>query len=196
MKLLRRGVLAIVLLVALLFAPLVYFVITTPIVDIENARPSDAALIFGALVSDGKISPLHEERLNAGQELLDEQIAGIVVVSNSARAAKIMQQYLVNQGVAPHQIIIDGKADKTPDTCRNEMSSNPQRSVIMISQRFHLPRVALQCRNIGITGQYLAADRFPRRSSGLWTKIRVRTYRYSREAVLIWAELLGLYQKA
>ncbi len=194
MKILRLGAIVVALLAALLFAPLAYLMVTTPIVDIENARPADAALIFGALVSDGKISPLHEERLKAGQMLLDGQIVGIVIVSNSVHAAKIMERYLVNQGVARHQIQVDGAADKTPDTCRNELSSNPPRSVIMISQRFHLPRVALQCRNIGITGQYFAADRLPRRSAGIWTKIRVRTYRYSREAVLICAEISGLYQ--
>lgn len=186
----------IVMLAALVFAPLIYLVVTTPVVGIESVRPSDAALIFGALVSDGTISPLHEERLKAGQILLEKQIVGVVVVSNSLRAANIMEQYLLNQGVAQHQIEIDGNADKTPDTCRNELSSDMKRSVIMISQRFHLPRLALQCANIGITGQYLAADRIPRHSPGLWTKIRVRTYRYSREAVLIWAEILGIYPKS
>ena len=168
---------------------------TTPTLDLQEAQPADAALVFGAVVRNGVISPLHAERLDAASALYERGIIPEIVVSNQQLAAKFMRDYLITKDVPEHAIRLDGRAERTPDTCRAEARRAQPRRVIMISQRFHLPRLALQCRNLGVQGQYLMADSSTRAPASFWTRLKVRSTRTAREAALIWAELLGLYPR-
>ncbi|WP_172329985.1 YdcF family protein [Mangrovicoccus sp. HB161399] len=182
--------------VAVVFGPLVWLWLTVPIETVETARPAEAALVFGALVRDGAISPLHAERLETGIALLDAGKTGVIVVSNAERAASIMKDYLLERGVPEARIEVDGEALSTPDTCVSEAARAEPRSVQLVSQAYHLPRIALQCRRLGVRGQYVAAIRKEGdEGTSLWTKIRVRSSRHTREALLVWAELLGQYRE-
>jgi len=180
------------------FAPLVWLYATTPIVTAEAARPADAALLFGAIVRDNSISPLHAERLDTGLDLYREGKVKVLVVSNAPRAAAVMAAYLRDHGVPEDRIEIDGTGEATPDTCVAEAARPGHRSVIMVSQRFHLPRIALQCRKLGVTGQYVAAmaDDGSDDGAGLgaWATLEIRAKRHVREAALVWTEVLGVYR--
>jgi len=185
--------------VALFWAPWLYLYATTPVEDFSTVRTADAAVVFGALVRNGAISPLHEERLLSAKRLADEGAVAGIVVSNSARAASFMVDYMISVGVDERLLDVDGAAIKTSDTCDRESAVGAGRSVVLISQSFHLPRLAFQCRRVGVTGQYLAAEKVhegPRVGVPLWTKIRVRGERYLREAALTWTVLFGVYDRA
>lgn len=152
--------------------------------------------MFGAIVRNGEISPLHEERLLAAKRLYDEGKVNVVVVSNASRAADFMADYLTNAGLPSEAVEIDGRAEKTSGTCLNEQAKQAGRRVILISQSFHLPRISLHCSRAGVEGQLLAAEKFhsgARVSVPLWTKLRVRGGRFVREAALTWSVLLGAY---
>ncbi len=194
MRYLKHTALGLALVAAIFFTPLAYLTLTTPIVTVKTAQPADTAIIFGAIVRDGNISPLHRERLEAGLALLQQDIAQTITVSNTQKAATIMSIWLSERGVLPQKIAVDGSAVTTSDTCRAVKGYTPGGGYILVSQRFHLPRIALQCRASGITGQYLAADNAntPERATAtLWTKLRIRSYRHTREAFLVWSVLIG-----
>lgn len=196
MKVLLRLVIRLGLLAAVFLAPLAVLMTHTAIVRADSSRQADAALIFGALVRDGQISPLHAERLDTGVALYNAGKVSKLVVSNAPRAAAIMADYLRDQGIPDTVIEIDANALKTPHTCANEMDRQGQRKTILISQRFHLPRIAYQCRKLGLTGQYVEADQPHHEVSAARSPVavlRVRTTRYVREAVLVWASLVGAY---
>lgn len=181
----------------LFWVPWLYYHVTTESVDLGSVSEADAAIVFGAIVRNGGISPLHEERLLSAKQLYDNNKIKIVVVSNSSRAAGIMSDYLVGQGVPEEAIEIDGRAEKTSETCVNEKAKGLERSVVLISQSFHLPRIAYHCAKAGITGQFFAAEKFhsgPRVDVPIWTKVRVRGLRYLREAALTWSVLIGAYE--
>lgn len=177
---------------ALLFAPLLFLHATTPIETVATARPADRAVIFGAVVRGGQISPLHADRLDTAIALWRAGKAPELVVSNAARAAQAMRAYLLRRGVPAGAIVVDGKAPSTPDTCVNQRSQ-PGARLILISQRFHLPRLALQCARRGITGQYIPAQHRTHATISPARRWSIRIYRQAREAVLVWLELLGLY---
>lgn len=182
--------------VILVFGPFVWLWVFTPVMAHQLARPADAALIFGALVRSESISPLHAERLDTAVALYDAGKVPVLVASNATRASEIMGAYLTTAGVPEGAIELDGQAQATPDTCVAEAARDTSRRVIMISQAYHLPRIALQCRKLGITGQYIRAERAtPHQDQSFGTKVRVRTTRYTREALLIWAEILGQYRR-
>ena len=184
-------------LLAVVYGPLLWLWATVPIVTPLEAKPADAALIFGALVRSETISPLHAERLDTGVDLFQRGVVPVVVVSNASLAAQVMADYLETQGVPREAIELDGLALATPDTCVAEAARAEPRRVILVSQAYHLPRIALQCRKLGVVGQYVSALREDRsvEEAAPWTKLRVRATRHTREALLIWAELLGQYRR-
>lgn len=190
---LRRWISVLVMLFALFFVPTAIMRLTHPMVLPSNADQADAALIFGAVVRQSTISPLHRERLDAGITLLSEGKVKHLVVSNRAKAAQVMRDYLLGQGVDAARIEMDIAAERTPDTCEYEIAKAEPRSLIFVSQKFHLPRIALQCRLVGLKGQLVIADDQDRPSPGLATLIRVRGKRLFREAFLTWGALLGTY---
>ena len=67
--------------------------------------------------------------------------------------------------------------------------------MIFISQRFHLPRIAQQCAGFQLDAQFLVADRDrPLQARTAVQTLVIRFWRHSREALLIWSEILGLYR--
>jgi len=184
------------ILAAILFAPLFYARLKYPASAIEDLVPADVALVFGALVRDGKISPLHEERLTAAIDLLNTGIIPGIVVSNTQVAAETMARYLKDHGVRDSAIEVDGQAVQTPDTCSFEVARNTPRTVIFISQGFHIPRLSLQCDWEGLKGQSLPAENFRASNAGdqpIWQVVRIRSSRHLREAFLTWVAVLGFY---
>jgi vancomycin permeability regulator SanA len=158
----------------------------------QTAPKADAALIFGAIVRDGTISPLHKERLDAGVALLKLEKVDTLVVSNAAAAAIVMRDYLISQGIPDTNIEMDTQAIRTPDTCAEE-HRKPKRTVAVISQKFHLPRIALHCKRYDLDTLFVVADSPNRPKAALLTLIRVRSRRFVREAIFTWGTLLGAY---
>lgn len=176
-------------------APLLYARVKYPASSAEDIDHADAAIVFGALVRDGRISPLHEERLRAAIDLLDRQVVQSIVVSNTRDAALRMALFLEDQGIPRTAIEIDDQAVKTPDTCRYEVSRGLERRVIFISQGFHIPRLSWLCEREGLSGQSLAAEAYRAADAGslpFWRVAQIRLHRHLREAVLFWAALVGL----
>ncbi len=196
MKTLRKLFVLLFLAFAVFAGPWAWQIWTTPILNSDQTQTADAALIFGAVVRRGDISPLHRERLDTGRALLNEKKVNTLVVSNAASAARTMRDYLVAMGVAEENIELDLKAIRTPDTCRAEASRAEKRKVVFVSQKFHLPRIALQCAKYDLDAQFVAADQKNRANLGTWTTVRVRTYRWLREAALIWGIWLNLYPES
>lgn len=192
-----KVVTALALVLAVFFAPLIKARITHPPTEIGQIAKADAALVFGALVRNGQISPLHAERLDAAIDLWRRQLVSRIVVSNAQQAALVMANYLKQAGVPDEVIEIDGHADQTPDTCRNEYARTDPRQVIFVSQGFHIPRLSMQCKWAGITGPALATEayRAPGSTLSTWETGLIRTKRHLREAALLWAATLGLYDR-
>ena len=193
-RILGLGLLAIVL----FWAPWLYLAQTTEIEDFETVEQAETAIVFGALVRNGAISPLHEERLLSAKRLHDEGLVDGIVLSNSARATGLMVDYMKSAGVQETALELDIKAIQTADTCDREQMVGAEREVILISQSFHLPRLAYQCKKRNVVGQYLAAEMVheaPRVNVPFMTKLRVRGKRYVREAALTWAVVLGIYER-
>lgn len=175
------------------FAPQVWIGSTLTTYSAETAPVSERAIVFGAVVRGGRISELHRERLLTGEALLTGSKAQTLVVSNTPDAATAMRTYLIERGVAADQIEIDATAETTGDSCRREASLNPGGSVLLVSQRFHLPRVQLMCRMAGLTGYAVAAARLDEPELSL-DVLMVRAQRFVREAGLTWLVLLRLYR--
>ena len=166
---------------------------------LESLPKADAALIFGAHLTDKKeLTPLLFERVEAGRILLEKGYVESLIVSNTPVAAEVMRLYLQEQGVGLQFIEIDHQAAFTTDSCHAEKKKFPQgRTVIFLSQGFHLPRLLYQCRQAGVSGigfQVEALGLVDRSKSSIFTRLTTRGRRYTREAALIWLAVLGIYR--
>lgn len=175
------------------FAPQAWIASTLTTYSAETAPVAERAIVFGALVREGRISDLHRERLLTGEALLAGEKARTLVVSNTPDAAAAMHGFLIERGVASDQIEIDDAAETTGDTCRREASLNPGDPVLLVSQAYHLPRLHFMCRAAGVTGYPVAATKLnePNLSLGV---VMLRAQRHVREAGLTWLVLLRLYR--
>lgn len=159
---------------------------------------SSAALVFGGLYDiDGPISEINRERLLGARELLWTNRVGSIVVSNTEAAARGMRDYLVEQQVSEAQIEVDTLAVKTPDTCRDELFTHPEkRRVVFVSHAYHLPRILYQCHKLGLEGTGFAADNIASAHRAAISPAQtfiIRVTRMHREAFFILATLLGFY---
>jgi len=163
--------------------------------DLPNA---DVAIIFGAGIhADGTLSEVTLERTVAGQLLLEKGIVDELVVSNTEVAAGAMKNYLLENGTPLDDISIDPFAVTTPDTCRYEKNQNEERTIIFLTQGYHLPRTMYQCGKLEVHG-----IGFPVESLNMIEKseltafetFSIRTTRIIREAALTWMSVLNLYE--
>ena len=110
----------------------------------------------------------------------------------------MMYEYILERGVDGADIIIDDKAVVTADSCRAEhVPELADANVVLVTQNFHLHRAILQCRKLGIHAYGYPAeysDSIDRSQTPFLTKISVRSHRFIRESVLVWAVIVGLYK--
>ena len=196
----KKLVLLFLFLIFLYWAPFIFISMrySSRIISDLHVLPSvDAALVFGANLSrDGGLTPLLRERVEAGRRLWVAGKASRLVISNTAHAAGVMRAYLIDAGLPGEIIEMDLLANRTPDTCHAERKAN-KRTVVFLSQGFHLPRLLLQCHYAGVQGIAFPVERLgiiDRTKTPLLKRYFIRGKRYSREAALTWLAVLGIYR--
>jgi len=196
MKTLKEGL---ALLFAIYWIPFLFiWANSLPKENIEALPSAEAVIIFGTLVRNNNVSALLKERLDTGIAIYSTKKAKQIVVSNMAKAAAVMKQYLIANGIPERAIVLDTTAEKTPDTCRNEKKKYPQqRKLIFVSQGYHLPRISYQCNKIGVLAVTFPAENIRRNRASLFSSFEVfsiRFKRYFREAGLTWLAFLNIYK--
>ncbi|GAB3840003.1 YdcF family protein [Hymenobacter jeollabukensis] len=141
----------------------------------DTARPADALLILGNTVNpDGQPSDRLRARLDKGLALYRAGLAPKIVVSGGLGReghyeGLAMGRYLVAQGVPRPAVIIDDLGKTTRASAQNFAVIARQRhfrSVIAVSQFYHLPRTAYLLHRAGNFRVYTAhADYFELRDA-------------------------------
>jgi len=156
-----RGWKIIVLLLILLFVLSAVLLIWDGVTD-ELAQ-ADVALVMGAKVRpDGTPSGRLRARLDTALSLYQKGLFEQVIVSGGLGwegydEALVMAQYLVDGGVPEEQIIIDNQGYDTYQTALNAsniMETHGMRSVIIITQYFHISRTKYALARLGVSQVY------------------------------------------
>ncbi|CAI3950278.1 Uncharacterized periplasmic protein SanA [Commensalibacter communis] len=120
---------------------------------------TDLMVVLGTKVErDGTPSRGLEARLNKAISVYQQGYAPVILVSGGTglegyNEASVMAQYLVDHGIPQQAIIQDSQGVNTRATAKNTaeyMQTNHMKSVIIISQYFHIPRTKLAFQAIGI----------------------------------------------
>jgi uncharacterized SAM-binding protein YcdF (DUF218 family) len=126
----------------------------------DEARPADAIVIFGAAEYNGAPSPVFKARLDQAMQLDDRDLAPIIVTTGGSGGdahfteGGVARDYLIQQGVAEAKILSETRSETTYDSVRAVTQILRQRqahSCIVVSDGFHLYRIKLMFRALGIT---------------------------------------------
>lgn len=156
---------------SLLFALFLFawFTIHTVVIVIDGLndelKSADMAVVLGNKVElNGQPSKRLQSRLDKAVELYDEGYFNFIIVSGGLGKegfdeAKVMKNYLTNQGISDDKIIEDSNGYNTYMTAENSrlvMDELDLKSVMVISQYFHITRTKLAFKKLGFEKVYSA----------------------------------------
>ena len=138
--------------------------------DGREPAAADVAVVLGCKANpDGTPSGALRRRLERALAVYQAGLAPVLIVSGDGHAKEgvdetaVMKAWLVERGVPAEAIVADGSGVNTRATARFVAAwlvEHDGRSVIAVSQYFHLPRTRLALRQAGVTDvSSAAADR-------------------------------------
>jgi vancomycin permeability regulator SanA len=153
----------------LLLSALALWILAAAILTIagcnDHLEKSDLALVLGSKVElDGKPSRRLQARLDRAVELFRAGYFRQVLVSGGVGKegydeAKVMAEYLFQKGIPSEVILQDNKGKTTFDSARATAQLSREhefKSVIVVSQYFHIPRSVFALRKVGIASVFHA----------------------------------------
>jgi vancomycin permeability regulator SanA len=155
-----------------LFALLILLLATAAIVIdglVDDVAASDVAVVLGSKVElNGQPSARLQARLDRALALYQARITAHIIVSGGTGIegfdeGQVMRDYLVAHGVAASAILTDSQGNNTEATaqnCARLMQAHGFKSVIIVTQYFHIPRTRLALHAYGIQTVHSAHARF------------------------------------
>lgn len=134
------------------------------IIAASAVTPAPVAMILGASVKrDGTPSDALRDRLEVGKRLYqDGRVSKLLVTGDDGKfhinEVSVMKRVLMEQGVPPADVLIDGHGYRTYESCARAARVFGIQRAIVVTQRFHLPRALYLCSHLGIEVQGVAAD--------------------------------------
>jgi uncharacterized SAM-binding protein YcdF (DUF218 family) len=136
--------------------------------------PGDCLLILGSKVHpNGKPDLMMSERLKKADELLSRENPRMIIVSGGSiddstpTEASVMRQHLVRNGREAERIVEEVRSTSTYENLlfsQVHLSESQCQSVDILSHDFHLARVELTAKRLGIPLQRLIATEVENRS--------------------------------
>ena len=127
----------------------------------NEARPADAIVVLGAAQYDGRPSPVLKARLDHAIALYRDDVAGTIIMTGGVGAgdtvseAMVSKRYAVRAGIPADAILTEKTGLTTLESMRavgRIMEERGLESAVLVSDRFHMLRLKLLARRIGIRG--------------------------------------------
>jgi len=151
--------------------------------DVEAIPERPVALVFGAgYWPSGAPSDVMWDRVEAAVELYRAgQVRKLLFSGDNSTAdynepAK-MKEIAQGMGMPVGDIVLDYAGRRTYDTCYRARDIFGLREVVLVTQRYHLPRALMLCQGLGLDAVGYVADRRP------YTHIR---WYWAREIPSLW----------
>lgn len=131
----------------------------------EIPGKADAVVILWASVKGNQLSQVVQDRVEAAIQLyLDKKTPKILISGDGDptqfyNEVKAINRYVINRGIPPADVFVDFAWFDTYDSLRRAQQIYGVKTLIISTQRFHLPRALLIARSLGIDAQWIIADR-------------------------------------
>jgi len=126
---------------------------------LDRARPAEAIVVLGAAQYDGKPSPVLRARLDHGVALWKRGLAPHFVLTGGSgegdtwSEASAGRRYVLRRGVPDSAILLESRGRTTYESLAAVsvmMDGSPTRAVILVSDPFHMLRLAIVARRLGL----------------------------------------------
>ena len=125
----------------------------------DTARPAAAIVVLGAAQYVGRPSPVLRARLDHAIDLWKRGLAPRIIFTggfgdhDTTSEAAVGQRYAIGHGVPPRAILIENAGRSTAASLQHVatlMDAEPSRDVILVSDPFHMLRLAILARRYGL----------------------------------------------
>ena len=125
---------------------------------------ADCILVLGAGVSNGKPSPMLEDRLQKGVELYENQLAPKIIMSGDHGRQEydevnVMKNYAIDKGVPSEDIFMDHAGFKTYDSIYRAKEIFQSKKIIIVTQEYHLSRALYIANKLGLEAVGVPAEK-------------------------------------
>lgn len=126
----------------------------------DQAAPANAIVVLGAAQYEGHPSPVLRARLDHAVELYQRSLAPLVIVTGGTGAgdttseAQVGRRFLLEHGVPDSAIVMETRGLTTSQSVHAVaaiVSALPGRRVILVSDPFHMLRLSILARALGLT---------------------------------------------
>jgi uncharacterized SAM-binding protein YcdF (DUF218 family) len=141
----------------------VYLLATASLVmreaNVDEARPVDAIVVFGAAEYVGHPSPVYRARLDHAYELFERGMAPLIITTGGAGGdpkfseGQVGRDYLSKLGVPDVNLIAETQADDTEQSAHRVaviLEANELKSALLVSDAYHLYRAKRMMEQQGI----------------------------------------------
>ncbi len=121
---------------------------------------ADVAIILGAAVYNGEVSPVFRERINHGIALYEEGYVDRLIVTGGtadgekASDAASAKEYLLSRGIPEEAVLTEDESEITQENLENSkviMEEKGYETAIIVSDPLHMKRAMLLAEDAGIT---------------------------------------------
>lgn len=125
----------------------------------DEAAPADAIVVLGAAQYNGHPSPVLRARLDHAMALYERKLAPVIIVTggvgtrDSLSEAVVGGRYLRLRGVPDSAVIVEATGSSSDPSLRaaaDAVRARGGRRVIMVSDGFHLLRLSIMARRLGL----------------------------------------------
>ena len=132
---------------------------------LEEVRPADAIVVFGAAEYSGRPSPVLRARLDHAFDLYQQRIAPVIITTGGAAAdpkfseGGVGKDYLLKHGVPESALIAETQSSDTAESAQRVaviMHTNGLHSCVAVSDAYHVFRIRKLLEHEGIGPVYVA----------------------------------------
>jgi uncharacterized SAM-binding protein YcdF (DUF218 family) len=125
----------------------------------DMARPASAIVVLGAAQYVGHPSPVLRARVDHALVLWRRGLAPRIIFTggfgdrDTTSEAAVAQRYAIDHGVPPRAILIENAGRSTAESLQHVavlMDAEPTREVILVSDPFHMLRLSIIARRLGL----------------------------------------------
>lgn len=126
---------------------------------VDEKAPADVAIVLGAAISDGEVSPVYRERINHAITLYEEGTVDFIILTGGfgegsyKSDSQVAKEYALSQDVPEERILIEEKSTITEENLefsKEVMEENDLETAIIVSDPLHMKRAMLMAEDYNI----------------------------------------------
>ncbi len=127
--------------------------------EVDEKAPADVAIVLGAAISDGEVSPVYRERINHAITLYEEGTVDFIILTGGfgegsyKSDSQVAKEYALSQGIPEEKILIEEKSTITEENLefsKEVMEENDLETAIIVSDPLHMKRAMLMAKDYNI----------------------------------------------